>query len=303
MTSFSETVTKINKNLIDTFEKAADAAAKGTADAEQHWRNFEKACQDTGSTSLDAAYEKAKKHLTTRWMELGLTKAEAEARFAAKLKHLKELAEKSQTVQTYGPKVQAAAKYGWLKFVGGVTAIFAAAVVYTSATNSGPSPETKAALETLRRNEIHQEQLKRLNDIVISEEDFNIMIGGLEVPSAPTPVEPAVAVAAAPALPAPIAAAAAMPVAVEVTTPSGTRTFESNIGQVYRNSPPVVRERLENTVSSPPPKITHGYDGPGITEDPDSCFVRHCMSGGDGDGRHKTFTVGGTPFGSATFSY
>jgi hypothetical protein len=297
--SFTTAVAKIHKNLIDTFEKAADAAVKGSADSEQTWHDFVNACKATGHDTTDAAHDEVEKHMTKHWMDRGMSKAEADVRFGEKWKRIKNLGD---TVLTNAPKVEAAAKYGWLKFVGGVTAIFAAAMVYTAA-NSGPSPQTKAALETLRRDEVQQEQVKRLNEIVISEEDFNIVIGGLEVPSAPTPVEQVAPAAAAPALPAPIAAAAALPVAVEVTTPAGTRTFETNIEQVYRNSPPVVREHLEKTVSSPPPpKITHGYDGPGITEDPISCFVRHCMSGG-GDGQHKTFTVGGTPFGSATFSY
>ncbi len=297
--SFTTAVAKIHKNLIDTFEKAANAAVKGTGDAEQTWRDFEKACKDTGSASTDAARDEVKKHVTTRWTGGGMSKVEAEAQFGAKWKQVKDLGDK---VIKNAPKVEAAARYGWLRFVGVVTAIFAGAMVY-SAANRGPSTQTKAALETVRHEEMQQEQIERLSEIVISEEEFNIMIGGLEVQSAPTPVAPIAPVAAAAALPPPIAAAAALPVKVEVTTPNGTRSFESNIGEVYSNSPREVRERLVNTVPSPPPpKITHGYDGPGITEDPNSCFVRHCLSGG-GDGQHKTFTVGGTPFGSATFRY
>ena len=276
--SFTTALAKIHKNLIYTFEKAADAAVKGETDAEQTFRDFEKACKDTGITSTDAIRDELKKHLTKSWMDSGMSKVDAEAQFGAKWKNVKDLGDK---VIKYAPKVETAAKVGWLKFVGVVTAIFSGAMIYVyTQTPSGPTPDQKAALDIIRHVENTRRQIGYLNQIVISQNELYELLRGLEVQSAPTLV-----------LPIPIAVAATAPVEVQVTTPNGTRTFETTFGQVYVNSPPPVREHLVNN-----PPETYGNDDPGSTENSGH------SQGGVND-HHKTFTVGGTPFGSATFSY
>ena len=285
--SFTTAVAKIHKNLIDTFEKAADAAVKGEADAEQTFRDFEKACKDTGSTSMNAAHDEVKKHLVKFWMGSGMSKADAEAMFGAKWKSVQDLGDK---VMKYAPKVEAAAKSSWLEFVGVATAIFAAAMAYVySQTPSGLSPDQKAAIDIINNAKQTREQIGRLKQIVISDAEFNIMLGGLEVRYVPNPTVPEVAVA----LPAPIAVVAATPVAVQVTTPVGTRTFETTLGQVYVNSPPPVQEYL---VNNPPAAYTSEDPEPESTEDLGPSPYK-------GREYHKTFTVSGTPFDSATFSY
>ena len=80
-------------------------------------------------------------------------------------------------------------------------------------------------------------------------------------------------------MPVEVAAVADTPVNVEMTTPSGTRSFTTTIKQVYQNVPP----QAQQTIQQDAPKIDHGYDHP------DS-------------GYHKTFTVK-SPVGTATFSY
>lgn len=285
MKSFTTAVGKIHKNLIDTFEKAADAAIKGEADAEQTFKDFEKACKDTGSQSTDAARDEVKKHLTKSWMDKGISKADAEAMFEAKWKSVKDLGDK---VMKSAPKVEAAVKSGWLEFVGVVTAIFAAAMVYVySQTPSGPSAEQKAAMDIINNSQQTRQQIKNLNRIAISEAEFHIMLGGLEVQYVPDPTGPVVA---AVALPAPIAVVAAVPVSVQVVTPTATRTFETTFGEVYANAPPPVQEYM---VSNPPETyVDEEPEESESTEDPHQASERH-----------KTFTVSGTPFGSATFSY
>ncbi|MGH8107724.1 MAG: hypothetical protein ACREO1_03265 [Arenimonas sp.] len=288
MKSFTTVVGKIHKNLIDTFEKAADAAIKGEADAEQTFRDFEKACKDTGSKSTDAARDEVKKHLTKSWMDKGISKADAEAMFGAKWKSVKDLGDK---VMKSAPKVEAAAKSSWLEFVGVVSAIFAAAMVYVySQTPSGPSPDQKAAMDIIHNSQQTQEQIERLNQIAISEAEFHIMLGGLEVQHVPTPADPVVAVTA---LPTPIAVVAAIPVSVQVVTPTATRTFETTFGEVYVNAPPPVQQYM---VDNPPE--TYDNEETEDTEESESVEEPYPTSE-----RHKTFTVSGTPFGSATFSY
>jgi hypothetical protein len=84
-------------------------------------------------------------------------------------------------------------------------------------------------------------------------------------------------------------------VAVQVTTPSGTRNFETTIADVYVNSPAPVQEYLINN----PPAAAVEPD-PDSIQDPDPEPEPPQTAPSE---YHKTFTVGGTPFGSATFSY
>ena len=110
--SFTSALSSIHKHLIDTFEKAANTATEGEADADTHahaertFRDFEKACKDAGSKSLDAAREEVKKHLTKSWTDGGMSKLDAEAMFGAKWKSVKDLGDK---VAKYAPQAEAAA--------------------------------------------------------------------------------------------------------------------------------------------------------------------------------------------------
>ncbi len=272
MKSFTTALVKIHQNLIDNVEKTFNAAVNWETDAEQAFRDFEKACKDTGVTSTDAIYDELKEHLTKQWMDGGMSKAEAEAQFGLNWKKVIDLGDK---VIKYAPKVEATAKSGWLKFVGMVTALFAGAMVFIYL--QGPTRNEKMALDITRLSERTLRQVEYLNQIAISQNEFYMMLGGLEVQSAPTPVI---------SLPPPIAVAAQAPVKVQVTTPNQTRTFETTFGEVYGNAPPQVQEYLTNN-----PPETHGID------------VDDAMRERFSQGHHKTFTVGGTPFGSATFSY
>ncbi len=280
--AFPSALATIHKNLINTFEKAANAAVKGETDAEQVFRDFWKACEDTGFTSREAIREELKKSFLKQWMNAGMSEAEVEAQFEGKWKEVIDLGDKIKEVIDLrdkviksAPKVEAAAKSGWLKFVGMVTAIFAGAMVFIYL--QGPTRDEKMALDITRLSERTLRQVEHLNQIAISENEFHMMLGGLEVQSAPTPVI---------SLPPPIAVAAQAPVKVQVTTPNQTRTFETTFGEVYGNAPPQVQEYLTNN-----PPETHDIE------------VDDAMRERFSQDHHKTFTVGGTPFGDATFSY
>jgi len=280
--SFWKAVSSIGKNLEKTFEKNVDKAVNDPDDGTQADRDARKAGEDTGSTARDAANDEVKNH-DPAW------------------KGVKDLSDK--VVDTV-PKVEAAAKYGWLKFVGVVTAIFTGAIFFASTQTPGVSPEQQAARDVIRHAEETKRQIEYLNQIMLSEADWNIMMGGLEVQQAPTPVNtPAAVPAAAAPLPPVIAAAAAQPMTVEVTTPHGTREFTTTVENVYRQAPDRVRQVMtQASPPPPPPKIDHGYDH----ENPNDCAHTHCL-GGDiskAGGFHKDFTVNavdgnGNKFGSA----
>jgi hypothetical protein len=269
--SFWKAVRDIDKSLEETFEKNADKAVNDPDDGKQAWQDAQKAGEDAENTASDAASDEIKNH-DPAW------------------KAVKDLSDKAIAAES---KAVETTKLGWLKFVGVVTAIFPGAIFFAS-THAGPSAETKAALETIRRSEVEVEQVNQLSNIVLSMDDWNIMMGGIEVQSVPTPTE-----APAP-LPLVIAAAAAEPLKVEVTTPAGTREFTTTVEKVYRESPSRVQQQMIQ--QPPPPKIDHDYDHP----DPNDCFVRHCL-GGDlskAGGFHTNINVtavdgNGNSFGSA----
>jgi hypothetical protein len=276
--SFWKAVSSIVKNLEKTFEKNADKAVNDPDDGRQADRDAWKVGEDTRSTARDAANDEVKNH-DPAW------------------KGIKDLSDK---VIDAVPKVEAAAKYRWLKFVGVVTAIFTGAIFFASTQTPSISPEQQAARDVIRHAEETKRQIEYLNQIMLSEDDWNIMMGGLEVQS-PTPVNtPAAVPAEAAPLPPIIAAAAAEPMTVEVTTPNGTREFTTTVENVYRQAPDRVRQVM--TQAPPPPKIDHGYDH----ENPNDCYHTHCL-GGDiskAGGFHKDFTVtavdgNGNTFGSA----
>jgi hypothetical protein len=278
--SFGKTLLDIARKLEGTFEKNAGKAGADPDDGSQAFHDAGKAGEGAGRSAGDEANKQARNH-EPAW------------------KAVKDLDDK---VRDAAPKVEAPARYGWLKFVGVVTAIFTGAIFVASTQRPGISPEQQAARATIRQAEDTRRQIAALDAIVLDMNDWNIMMGGLEVPSAPTPVEPSAPPAAMAApLPPIIAAAAAEPMTVDVTTANGSRReFTTTVENVYRQAPAPVRRIM--TKSEPPPPIEHGYDHP----DPNDCFVRHCLGGGTSNagGFHKDFTVNavdgnGNLFGSA----
>lgn len=275
MKDFGDAVQSIGKKLEKTFEKNADKAVNDPDDGSQADRDARQAGGDTANSAGHAANSEAKNH-EPAWA----------------------------TVKNLADRAEAPVKLGWLKFVGAVTAMFVAVMGYFYFTPDPPTVESRKALAAVNREAADQAQIQNL---ALDRESFNSMVDGIFVQSAPVPTQSTAPVAAAAALPPPIAAVAAEPAKVELVTESGEKTeITTTVGQVYLNSPTPVRRVMEGSNNSPPPSpITHGYDGPGITEDPNSCFVRHCLSG---SGTHKGFTVtavdgNGNTFGTAQISY
>ncbi|HEX5182003.1 MAG TPA: hypothetical protein VFW19_02505 [Allosphingosinicella sp.] len=288
--SFGKTLLDIAGRLEKTFEKNADKAVVDPDDGSQATRDAGKAGDHAGSSAGDEANREARNR-EPAW------------------KAAKDLSDK--VIET-APKVEASAKHGWLTFVGVVTAIFTGAIFVASTQRPAVSPETQAARTVVRDAEDTRRQIAALDAVTLGMDDWNIMMGGLEAPSAPTPAEtsaPPVAAAAPPPpipamaaeLPRIIAAAAAEPMQVDVVTANGSRReFTTTVGNLYRQAPDQVRRIM--TKSEAPPPIEHGYDQP----DPNDCFVRHCLGGGTSNagGFHRDFTVNavdgnGNMFGSA----
>ncbi len=285
--NFEQNIMKVVKEGVDLLTH--DHTSEDVEAWEQHVRNV---CKDGNQNINDAAQKQAQEQASKHLMDRGYTKKQADEWAESSMKKVKDL---NDSVRKNLPKVKEFGRFFLLK----AGALLMAGGWILTAITGAHRPESEAEKsyrqmqhESAERDR-EQDQIQRL---VISGEDFNILMGGLEVSSAPTPVQDASPIAAAPApepLPMAVAAEAADPVEVKVTTPSETREFTTTVGQVYRNSPPAVRRIIEQPVFH----IDHGYDHP----DPNDCVHRHCL-GSDG-GHHKSFTVEGTPFGSATFKY
>jgi len=280
MKSFVKGVSDISQSVVKTFKKACDVAVDPNhtqADIDQVWRDFEKACEEAGNTT-DAVHGEVKEHVTQHMRDGGMSEVEAEKWFEQKWKDVKDLGDK---IRQASPKVEATGKLFWLKILGLAGATAAGGWVLTAITGAHrPETESDRMYQFFRREAAETAQMQRL---LVSEEEFNIMIGGLAVQSAPLPDATHIAAAAAPEpMPAAIAAEANEPAEVEVITPSGTLNVTSTIGRVYQNAPGPVRREMEQE----PLKIDHGYDH----QKPNL------------GGHHKEFTVA-TDFAAAHVKY
>lgn len=279
---FQKAVSKIHQNILnlisDGFHTFDDNATQEEKDKfRQDLDNvFKSSSQDARNEALAQAKEASTKHLLDR----GYSRADIERRFNPLWEKIKNAAEEARVTS---PEVKKAAQSVWLKlvgFVGAIAALAAGTGIYAFF-NSGPTPEEQAALDIIHRSQLQRMQIEHLSEIMISADEFQIMIAGLTISSAPMPTQTP--------LPLRVEAVAAAPVHVTVITPTGRQEFTTDIGEVYRNSPEPVQHRIEQTVSSPIEQTVPSPDEQTASR-PERSF-------------HKTFTVSGTPFGSATFSY
>ncbi|MGA2052355.1 MAG: hypothetical protein ABSH19_03485 [Opitutales bacterium] len=249
-----KTLHHIVENIVNVFKEGANLTTNYSDAAYDKWKqDAANVFKDTGSDSAEEAKTQAKEGLTKHLMDGGMSKSDAEKWFEARWKDALDGAEK---LRKTAPKVADAAQMTWKGFLGAVTAIFTGAVIFSFVHNR-PSPDQLAMRNLIQNEQMQQEQIQRLSQIMISQDDFNIMTGSLLVQSAPEPTKPPDPPAA---MPAPIQAIAAEPAQVEVETPSGTQEVTTTVEQVYRSAPPQVQRAMEST--PPPPPIEHDYDQP-----------------------------------------
>ena len=207
--SFGKFLEGVRDKLEKLFEKTASNAADHPDDGSQAFHDSRQAGEDTGSSAPDEANEEAENH-DPAW------------------KSVKDLTDKARDIV---PNVEASAKHGWVKFVGAVTAIFTASIVFFSMQSPSMSPEQKSAIDTIHRSEDTRRQIAALNTIVLKREDWYLMMGGIQVSMAPTPTPNAAApeataapipIEAAP-IPIEVAAVSTAPIEVDVETPTARR--------------------------------------------------------------------------------
>jgi len=240
-------IAKLEENIMKVVEEGTDLCLdpNHTKADELKWDQDANKVSGDGIHDLgDEARSQATDGATEYLMNRGFSKEDADKWPENSVKRVAEISEK---VHKAVPKV----KYGFLKFVGVVTAIFSAIMAVSFLNRPGPTPEHKAALDVIRRSGEAQRQLAYLGKIVITTDQLNLMVGGMLVRSAPAPVAD---------LPAPVAAVAEVPVIVEIATPDEAepRAYTSTVAQVYRNSPPQAQRRIEQDA----PKIEHDYNRP-----------------------------------------
>ncbi len=292
--SLFKTVKGVEENIIKVVKEGADLAARGggteteRAAWEQHVKDV---CKDGNQSFNDEAQKEMERHTTKHLMDRGAGKAEAQAWSSQTLKKVKDLNERIH------PKVVAGERWLMLK-LGAALAFGGWALTAITGYNGPQTAADKMYGDMQHQAAMRAEETQNLEMIQVSEDDFNMLIGGLVKTAAPdvqsTPDAPPASAPPAPFPPA-VAAESKQLVTVTVATPSGTQIIATTIGQVYANAPPPVRERIDR--QAPPPPMA-----PVVYGSPDDCFHTHCLSGGTAP-VGKTFTVGGTPFGTATFRY
>ncbi len=231
---FGKTLRDAAANTEKKFEEAARDFLEGKDTSSQ---KSQEAGKDVADSSNEAAGKEASQH--------------------SSVPHpvVKDVLDAGEKVKAAIPKVEEAVAVGWKGFVGGVVALFAVctsvAVMY-----SGPTPEQVKLTNSLRAEAARAEAMRldaeRYQQFLASDEQFNMMVGGIMAAPRPTPATPVPA-----ALPAAVVPVADVPVRVEVTTDNGTnRIAASTVGTVYRNSPPQVQRAIESAA----PKIQHDYN-------------------------------------------
>jgi len=279
---FQKAVSKIHQNILKLIEEGFHTFDDNATqeDKDKFLQDLQNVFKGSSEDALNEARAQAEEGATKHLLDRGYSQADIERRFNPVWEKIKNAAEEARVTI---PEVEKAAHSVWLRVVGffGAIAALAAGTATYAFFHSGPTPDEQAALDIIHQSQVQRMQIERLSEIMISAGEFHIMIDGLTAPSAPTPTQ-------AP-LPLRVEAVAAVPVHVTVITPTGAQEFTTDIGQMYRNSPEAVQHRVEQTVSSPIEQAASSPDEQ-TASPPDRSF-------------HKTFTVSGTPFGSATFSY
>jgi hypothetical protein len=277
---------QVEQNIVRVVKEGTDLFTK--PHTEEDVQKWEQDCKNVFKTSTqeigDEAYSQAKEGATKHLMDRGFSKAEAERWSESVVKKVMDQAEK---VRAGIPKVGQAAKLGWLKFVGAVTAVFGAVMTFSFIQRDERADKSRKMVAFIE----HVEEERK---IIVSREDFNVMAGSLLVTPAPpvtTSAPPPAAAAAAP-LPEPVAAIAAAPALVEIKTESGkTQTVKTTVERVYRSAPPRVQNIMRNY---PAFHIEHDYDKPG--PDTENGYNHHEQL------PHKSFTVS-SDFASIHVSY
>jgi len=154
--------------------------------------------------------------------------------------------------------VEKAAKWGWGKWLAFCVALGVGIHIVA------PSEQQQPVVDVPRIVHDADERSRALQEIKMTTDQFQLMVGGMLVPVAPNPALPA-----AP-LPAAVEAVADIPVAVEVTTEQGTRDYAVPVGQIYRAATPEGRQRIEQEA----PKIEHDYDKPSRND----CYANDCLN-------------------------
>lgn len=286
--SIAKTLSAFTQNLIKVVEDGCYLATHDhTDDDVAQWEQEVRNVTENGTKDIsDEAADAAREHATSNLIGKGMSKADAEKLVEQHLKKVIDLAEQART----------GLSFTWKQMMGAVTAVFVAASAFVYIHDKPARDAQQAALDSIRRMEVEQEQIQSLSAIVLSNDEFNRTAGSLFVPSAPTPVTPDAPVAADPApLPPPIAAVAAQPVEVEETNSAGevTQQLTTTVEHAYRSLPRQAQQRM---VSSPPPKIDHDYDHENLND----CFHTDCLNA-FGKHSHKDISITNGD-GSATIS-
>jgi hypothetical protein len=248
-----DTAVQNAKTAEEAYEQCASQAARDLADPS---KTSSTASCDVGEAAKEirqANYEAYKKLLKLRMTEAGAKAEEVEEWLASHGRDAWKKAEKLRKSKAVENAKSSAAK--------GIAWTLAKAAMIFLAIGGflhykfGP----EEPWHTTPANVTDSVKIIPVEPMQIPPDQFNIMFGGLAVPSAPTPIPDAPVALAAAALPPPVAAVAAAPAEVELTSEQGvTHEVQTTVGQVYLQSPRQVQQRIEQAA----PTIQHDYNEP-----------------------------------------
>jgi len=231
----------VTQNIIRVSEEGMLLATRPhtQADMDKWEEDVKNVFKDTDESSLNGAKSAAKEEATKGLMDRGFSKQAADQMFEHRWEKMKSLAASARgKIEKYKPSV--AKQISWTLAKAAMIFLAIGGFMHYKYGKEEPLIADGTACVTCAVKLIPVEPMQ------ISPDQFNIMYGGLAVPSAPMPVLDAPVPVAAAALPPAVAVIADAPADAELTSEQGvTQEVQTTVGSVYRQSAPQVQRQIE----------------------------------------------------------
>jgi hypothetical protein len=288
-TTTSKTLLDINQTILKWLKEKTGLESLTRPDIEKLEEDWRKLGENTKSKSLEQLYSEMKEAVTRHLTGIGMSKTQADEWVSPRWKDFIDRAEairKSPSMAV--PKVKRE-RFGLVQFFIGFVIVGNILASYSANQQADERAASEEQKHIVLVQELKQEQEAKWKaefDAYEKRHQREIEHSPAQdlppwaVPPLNPPAQPQIARAAVP-LPVAVEEEADEPVEVEVTNSSGTQTYATTLGQVYK-AIPESRNEIEQQA-----KIDHGYDHP----DPRSCVSTDCLSQHSNQRPLKQYTV------------
>jgi hypothetical protein len=287
-TATSKTLLDINQTILKWLKEKTGLENLTRPDIEkleEDWRNLG---ENTKSKSLEQLYSEMKEAVTRHLTGIGMSKTQADDWVSPRWKDLIDRVEtirKSPSMAV--PKVKKE-RFGLVQLFIGFVIVGTILTSYSANQQADERAASEEKKHIVLVQELEQEQeARRKAEFDAYEKRYQwekdhspALPSWATVPPLNPPAQPQIARAAV-SLPVAVEEEADEPVEVEVTNSSGTQTYATTLGQVYK-AIPESRNEIEQQA-----KIDHGYDHP----DPRSCVSTDCLNQHSNQRPLKQYTV------------